>query len=204
MGWVHFSACTKRCVPPHPLRSAQHLPPSGGRLLLSCISSCLTNLTNDRTQPRLIPASNHAPWQRTAQLDAGLAKPDRRGKAGSERRKACFHPGGSGFHLPRNVRSAFQFYSSSFYGHKAGSLFLSLYAPRFCLAASAGFGRQFTKLRALSRLRRRYDSRKKRILLSPVSFPIPPPCGQDWLPWCECSAGTPPDRPPSCRPQSAA
>ena len=79
MGWVHFSACTKRCVPPHPLRSAQHLPPSGGRLLLSCISSCLTNLTNDRTQPRLIPASNHAPWQRTAQLDAGLAKPDRRG-----------------------------------------------------------------------------------------------------------------------------
>ena len=134
----------------------------------------------------------------------GLASPARRGKAGSERRKACFHPGGSGFHLPRNVRSAFQFYSSSFYGHKAGSLFLSLYAPRFCLAASAGFGRQFTKLRALSRLRRRYDSRKKRILLSPVSFPIPPPCGQDWLPWCECSAGTPPDRPPACRPQSAA
>ena len=105
LGWVHFSACTKRCVPPHPLRSAQHLPPSGGRLLLSCISSCLTNLTNDRTQPRLIPASNHAPWQRTAQLDAGLAKPDRRGKAGSERRKACFHPGGSGFLLPREHSS---------------------------------------------------------------------------------------------------
>ena len=117
LGWVHFSACTKRCVPPHPLRSAQHLPPSGGRLLLSCISSCLTNLTNDRTQPRLIPASNHAPWQRTAQLDAGLAKPDRRGKAGSERRKACFHPGGSGFHLPRGAggQSHSQFYSSSFH-----------------------------------------------------------------------------------------
>ena len=97
---------------------------------------------------------------------AGEARP--KGKAGSERRKACFHPGGSGFHLPRNVRSAFQFYSSSFYGHKAGSLFLSLYAPRFCLAASAGFGRQFTKLRALSRLRRRYDSRKKRTSSSPV------------------------------------
>ena len=85
-----------------------------------------------------------------------------------------------------------------------GSLFLSLYAPRYCLAASAGFGRQFAKLRALSRLRRRYDSRKKRILLSPVSFPTPPPCGRDWLPWYECSAGTPPDRPPACRPQSAA
>ena len=90
LGWVHFSACTKRCVPPHPLRSAQHLPPSGGRLLLSCISSCLTNLTNDRTQPRLIPASNHAPWQRTAQLDAGLAKPDRRGKDEANGGKLAF------------------------------------------------------------------------------------------------------------------
>ena len=90
MGWVHFSACTKRCVPPHPLRSAQHLPPSGGRLLLSCISSCLTNLTNDRTQPRLSPASNHAPWQRTAQLDAGLAKPDRRGKDEANGGKLAF------------------------------------------------------------------------------------------------------------------
>ena len=48
-----------------------------------------------------------------------------------------------------------------------GSLLLSLYAPRYCLAASAGFGRQFTKLRALSRLRRRYDSRKYRF---PRSF----------------------------------
>ena len=33
----------------------------------------------------------------------GLASPDRRGKAGSERRKACFHPGGSGFRLPRDT-----------------------------------------------------------------------------------------------------
>ena len=90
LGWVHFSACTKRCVPPHPLRSAQHLPPSGGRLLLSCISSCLTNLTNDRTQPRLIPASNHAPWQRTAQLDAGLAQPDQRGKQEANGGKLAF------------------------------------------------------------------------------------------------------------------
>ena len=126
LGWVHFSACTKRCVPPHPLRSAQHLPPSGGRLLLSCISSCLTNLTNDRTQPRLIPASNHAPWQRTAQLDAGLAKPDRRGKAGSERRKACFHPGGSGFLLPRRHTTlpSFSLKPVAFMSH-TGSLLLS-------------------------------------------------------------------------------
>ena len=43
------------------------------------------------------------------------------------------------------------------------SLILSLHAQRYCLTASAGFGRQFTKLRALSRLRRRYDSRKNRI-----------------------------------------
>ena len=36
-GWLHFIRDTNRCVPPHPLRYAQHLPPSGGRLLLSCI-----------------------------------------------------------------------------------------------------------------------------------------------------------------------
>ena len=53
--------------------------------------------------------------------------------------------------------AAFQLYFIDFYGYKTGSLFLSLYAPRYCLAASAGFGRQFAKLRALSRLRRRYD-----------------------------------------------
>ena len=56
---------------------------------------------------------------------------------------------------------------------QTGSLFLSLYAPRYCLSASAGFGRQFTKLRALSRLRRRYDSRKKRFLCFPSSLPSP-------------------------------
>ena len=36
------------------------------------------------------------------QRRAGEARP--RGKAGSERRKACFHPGGSGFLLPRGTK----------------------------------------------------------------------------------------------------
>ena len=50
--------------------------------------------TNDQcTQPR--PRGTLIADQRRA----GEARP--RGKAGSERRKACFHPGGSGFHLPR-------------------------------------------------------------------------------------------------------
>ena len=66
-----------------------------------------------------------------------------------------------------------QLKTSNFYGYNTGSLFLSLHAPRYCLSASAGFGRQFTKLRALSRLRRRYDSRKKRIPSYP-SFPLVP------------------------------
>ena len=59
-----------------------------------------------------------------------------------------------------------QLKTSNFYGYNTGSLFLSLHAPRYCLSASAGFGRQFTKLRALSRLRRRYGSKKE-------SFPRP-------------------------------
>ncbi len=52
------------------------------------------------------------------------------------------------------------FHSIDFYVTAQPSLILSLYAPRYCLTASAGFGRQFTKLRALSRLRRRYGSKK--------------------------------------------
>ena len=74
---------------------------------------------------------------------------------------------------------------------QTGSLFLSLYAPRYCLTASAGFGRQFTKLRALSRLRRRYDSRKKRT--SPSSPPSVTSSPAPDRP--RCSAGT---HPPAC------
>ena len=92
---------------------------------------------------------------------AGLAKPDRRGKnAEADGGKLAFIRAVQVFHcrgactqptfLPSNsTQSAFT--------PQTGSLFLSLYAPRYCLTASAGFGRQFTKLRALSRLRRRYD-----------------------------------------------
>ena len=47
---------------------------------------------DSRTQPR----PRGTPMQSAR---AGEARP--RGKAGSERRKACFHPGGSGFHLLR-------------------------------------------------------------------------------------------------------
>ena len=58
-------------------------------------------------------------------------------------------------------RSHTQFNTSSFYVTTQLSLILSLYAPRYCHTASAGFGRQFAKLRALSRLRRRYGSKKE-------------------------------------------
>ena len=44
--------------------------------------------------------SMRSPWHADFnRRRACAARP--RGKAGSERRKACFHPGGSGFHLPR-------------------------------------------------------------------------------------------------------
>ena len=71
-------------------------------------------------------------------------------------------------HGAQNVSAAFQFYSTDFHVTTQPSLILSLYAPRYCLTASAGFGRQFAKLRALSRLRRRYGSKKE-------SFPRSPP-----------------------------
>ena len=89
-------------------------PLPGEGFYCPAFSSCLANLTNYRTQPRLIPAPNHPPWhadRRSARACA--ARP--RGKAGSERRKACFHPGGSGFHLPRGGQGHTQFYSIDFY-----------------------------------------------------------------------------------------
>ena len=61
----------------------------------------LALLPNYCHPPCLISAPNHAPVaaDSTAGRRACAARP--RGKAGSERRKACFHPGGSGFLLPR-------------------------------------------------------------------------------------------------------
>ena len=89
---------------------------------------------------------------------------------------ACADPDTRIFPATRHKTAApsSSFIQAAFTSH-TGSLLLSLYAPRYCLTASAGFGRQFTKLRALSRLRRRYDSRKKRIpsYLSHPSFPLP-------------------------------
>ena len=67
---------------------------------------------------------------------------------------------------PQMARATPSLTQAAFTSH-TGSLLLSLYAPRYCLTASAGFGRQFTKLRALSRLRRRYGSKK---VPSPLNF----------------------------------
>ena len=69
---------------------------------------------------------------------------------------------------PQMARATPSLTQAAFTSH-TGSLVLSLYAPRYCLTASAGFGRQFAKLRALSRLRRRYDSRKYRPPVPPFS-----------------------------------
>ena len=64
-------------------------------------SLLVSALTNYRYPPRQISPSNQPPRGTliAAQRRAGEARP--RVKAGSERRKACFYPGGSGFHLPR-------------------------------------------------------------------------------------------------------
>ena len=61
-------------------------------LLGRSIQHSQTDMNDQCTQPR--PRGTLMQSAR-----AGEARP--RGKAGSERRKACFHPGGSGFHLPR-------------------------------------------------------------------------------------------------------
>ena len=127
MGWLHFIRDTNRCVPPHPLRYAQHLPPSGGRLLLLRIfimldqSYQLSHSAMPDFRAQLCPRGTLIADQRRA----CAARP--RGKAGSERRKACFHPGGSGFLLPRGLHAspALKPNSINFYVHNTGSLLLS-------------------------------------------------------------------------------
>ena len=103
-------------------------------------------LTNYRYPPRLISAPTTPPWQRTAQLDARACAARPWGKAGNERRKACFHPGGSGFLLPRGGQGHFQFYSIDF--HVTHRFFVSFLtqernvtpsSPRSCpLSCSSG------------------------------------------------------------------
>ena len=109
-------------------------------------SLLVSALTNYRYPPRLISAPTTPPWQRTAQLDARACAARPWGKAGNERRKACFHPGGSGFLLPRGGQGHFQFYSIDF--HVTHRFFVSFLtqernvtpsSPRSCpLSCSSG------------------------------------------------------------------
>ena len=93
---------------PHPSRYSLDTFSRLGECFYSCaLSSCETALPCKCTQ--LCPRGTLIADQRRA----GEARP--RGKAGSERRKACFHPGGSGFSLPRGSQGHFQFYQLEFY-----------------------------------------------------------------------------------------
>ena len=90
-----------------------------------------------RYPPCLIPAPNHAPRGTLIadQRRAGEARP--RGKAGSERRKACFHPGGSGFLLPRGGQGHSQFYSIDF--HVTNRFFVSFLTQERNVTPSSPF-----------------------------------------------------------------
>ena len=109
-------------------------------------SLLVSALTNYRYPPRLISAPTTPPWQRTAQLDARACAARPWGKAGNERRKACFHPGGSGFLLRRGGQGHSQFYSIDF--HVTHRFFVSFLtqernvtpsSPRSCpLSCSSG------------------------------------------------------------------
>ena len=104
----------------------------------------------------------HVPWH-ADEIGAGRAQHDRRGNIQGDGWRLR-RSGHAEFSLPRGrqvARATPCFHSIDFYVTAQPSLILSLYAPRYCLTASAGFGRQFTKLRALSRLRRRYGSKKE-------------------------------------------
>ena len=127
---------------------ARHLLPYWRRLLLSCSLIAL-----DRSCPL---SESATPDSRTQPCPAARPK----GKNEKLPVGACSYPGNLSFSLPRGRPESLPAYIQLTFTSHTGSLVLSLYAPRCCPTASAGFGRQFAKLRALSRLRRRYDSRK--------------------------------------------
>ena len=142
---------------------ARHLLPYRRRLLLSCSLIAL-----DRSCPL---SQSATPDSRTQPCPAARPKGKNEESPGwsllrTERFK-FFHATGG-----RVARATPSFIQAAFTS-QTGSLILSLYAPRYCLTASAGFGRQFAKLRALSRLRRRYDSRKNRPFLRSLPPPVP-------------------------------
>ena len=171
---------------PSPLSAsllAQHLPFSGGGFSSSCAS--LASLNARLFLPAFVihRAAFPHPIPTPAAADSAAGRQGWRSQTGGEKCRddwAELAPDQAAQIFPcRGARTQPTFLPSnstqSAFTPQTGSLFLSLYAPRYCLTASAGFGRQFTKLRALSRLRRRYDARKKRSprILHPSLLPHP-------------------------------
>ena len=128
-------------IPPHPSRYSLDTLSRLGEGFYSCavfmlfgrsIQQSQTDTNDQCTQPR--PRGTLIADQRRA----GEARP--RGKAGSERRKACFHPGGSGFHLPRGrvARATPSFISIDF--HVTHRFFVSfLVRPALLPCGKRGF-----------------------------------------------------------------
>ena len=98
--------------------------------------------------------------QQTAQLDAGAGEARPKGESRERPEESLLSSGRFRLSPAPQMARATPSLTQAAFTSQTGSLLLSLYAPRYCLTASAGFGRQFAKLRALSRLRRRYDRRK--------------------------------------------
>ena len=161
---------------------------SGSRLgegFYGCaVSPCLAVLANNRNQPCPLPAPNHRPrgsgqrsWTQGWRSQTGGEKcRDAWAELAPDQAAQIFHCRGARTQptLPTSI-----FIQSAF---MAATQVLWYFLDA-----------------------RKYRTpRTPRIPVPSSSAPTPPPCGRDWLPWCECSAGTPPDRPPACRPQSAA
>ena len=100
-GVILYSMVMKTAIlwpTPHQSGQARQLPLQGEAFWWpfypNIISRCVCSLHSTNA-----PVARRCNRRRTCG-----ARP--RGKAGSERRKACFHPGGSGFHLPRTLENA--------------------------------------------------------------------------------------------------
>ena len=162
-------ACWRKCKQhpmlrfPHPSRCGSTPSPVWEKAFIVVrFSRNLASLRDYRHPPCLIIAPNHAPVAANSAAGREGVRSTAKGESRKRAEESLLSSGR--FRLSpatgRKTAAPPSSFISLTFTSQTGSLLLSLYAPRYCLTASAGFGRQFAKLRALSRLRRRYDARK--------------------------------------------
>ncbi len=105
-------------IPPHPSRYRSTPAPVWEKAFMVVLSlCCLTNLTNHRSQPRLIPAPNHPPWHADRRSARGV-RSTTKGESRKRTEESLLSSGRFRLSPATGLLSgsaAFQFYQLDFY-----------------------------------------------------------------------------------------